>query len=768
MKNLIYKVIFVLLYSSLIFSQPDTITVFHVNDSHSTLEAIGPRDNNYQGTLGGISRIATLIGLTRMTEPNVLFLHAGDISIGDVFFNKNFHVPELQLLNSLGLDAMTLGNHEFDLGPGVLLGSLQYAFPNPSDAFPLLSANTDFSDPSISDLQNYVYPYVVKQFGNTKVGIFGLTTPATNLISNPSPAIISDDVATIALNTVQALRNTEFCDIIILLSHLGVAIDQQIAMNVPGIDLIVGGHDHYKFETPITVTNSYGGTTWIVQARSNYMYAGKIKLVNTGTSVEMIDYQLIPVDMNIQKDLTVQAVVDAMITDIENFYGIPFYTQPMGYAVAYFEEEATDLLSLGPHDTPAGNFVAEAFKSYTGTDIAIQAGGSIALPLWEGVFTPGDIFRLNGYGFNTINSLGFQLVTFNMSGAALIAGLEFGLSEIELSDEFMLQCAGIEYTYDGTKPQGSRVVSVKINNQPLNPAAVYSITANEMVIGILNYLQIPYSDLNVLSGITEFQAVSQYVMNSGNVLMPKEIGRVMNVGDRVSKSSIFGIGLMNVTVPTQSSLQMQNAKLFFEFHGWDKGLNFNPCGRVNLSIPRLGMLFRSSNIDWLLVENNNAVLRGSGKINFQGNYGYLLLANNNPDKLRVIIWDKNDNDKLVFDNMSLQSVNGTISFANNLLFAKEETGEDEIVNEFVLYQNYPNPFNPSTRISWQVPFDSWQTLKIYDVLGNEVVTLVNEYKPAGRYEIEFDASKYYVPSGVYFYQLQAGDKIQTKKLVLTK
>lgn len=766
MKKILYYLVFILSFTSQFFSQADTITVFHVNDSHSTLEAIGPRDNNLHGTLGGISRIATLVGLTKMTETNVLFLHAGDISIGDIFFNRNFHVPELQLLNSLGLDAMTLGNHEFDLGPEVLLGSLRYAFPNPSDAFPLLSANSDFSDPSVNGLLNYVHPYVTKQFGNTRVGIFGLTTPATNLLSNPSPVIISDDIVTIAFNTVQALRTTELCDVVILLSHLGVAIDQQIAENIPGIDLIVGGHDHYKYEAPITVTNLYGGTTLIVQARSNYMYAGKLKFVNTGSSIQLIDYQLIPVDVNIPQEPNVQTAVDAMITNIETFYGIPFYTQPMGYALSYFEEEATDLLNLGPHDTPAGNLVAEAFKSFTGTDIAIQAGGSIALPLWEGVFTPGDLFRLNGYGFNTVNTLGFQLVTFNMTGATLVAGLEFGLSEVEMSDEFMIQCAGIEYTYDGTKPQGSRVVSVKINNQTLNPNAIYSVTANEMVIGILNYLQIPYSDLNVLSGVTEFLAVTQYVMNQGNILVPKELGRILNVGDRLPKSSILGTGFMNVIISELPSLQMQNVKLLFEFHGWDRGLNYNPSGRVNLLIPGLDMLFRSITIDWLLVENNNAYLRGSGKINFQGNYGFMLLANNNPDKLRVIIWDKSDNDRIVFDNMNLQSVTGMISFGNSLLFAKEEFDENETVTEFVLKQNFPNPFNPSTKISWQSPVDGWQTLKVYDILGNEVATLTDEYKPAGNYEIEWDAGE--LPSGVYFYQLLAGGFVQTKKLILTK
>ena len=95
MKNLFYTIAAFILFTSIIFSQPDTLTILHVNDSHSTLEAIGPRDANLKGTLGGISRVATLVGMTKMTEPNVLFLHAGDISIGDVFFNRNFHVPEL-------------------------------------------------------------------------------------------------------------------------------------------------------------------------------------------------------------------------------------------------------------------------------------------------------------------------------------------------------------------------------------------------------------------------------------------------------------------------------------------------------------------------------------------------------------------------------------------------------------------------------------------------------------------------------------------------
>jgi hypothetical protein len=91
---------------------------------------------------------------------------------------------------------------------------------------------------------------------------------------------------------------------------------------------------------------------------------------------------------------------------------------------------------------------------------------------------------------------------------------------------------------------------------------------------------------------------------------------------------------------------------------------------------------------------------------------------------------------------------------------------NEHPSEFKIEQNYPNPFNPSTKISWQTTEGSWQTLKVYDVPGNEVVTLVNEYKPAGSYEVEFDASSF--PSGVYFYKFQSGNFTKTSKMLLLR
>jgi len=102
--------------------------------------------------------------------------------------------------------------------------------------------------------------------------------------------------------------------------------------------------------------------------------------------------------------------------------------------------------------------------------------------------------------------------------------------------------------------------------------------------------------------------------------------------------------------------------------------------------------------------------------------------------------------------------------------SEQVTGIKEADNstpkEFKLFQNFPNPFNPSTTISWQSPAGGWHTLKVYDVLGNEVATLIDEYKPAGIHNVKCKMNN--LASGIYFYQIKAGDFIQTKKMILLK
>ncbi|MBK7500349.1 MAG: T9SS type A sorting domain-containing protein [Ignavibacteriales bacterium] len=111
----------------------------------------------------------------------------------------------------------------------------------------------------------------------------------------------------------------------------------------------------------------------------------------------------------------------------------------------------------------------------------------------------------------------------------------------------------------------------------------------------------------------------------------------------------------------------------------------------------------------------------------------------------------------------LHTTNGGVTFI-------EEENNYTQPKEYLLQQNYPNPFNPSTKISWQSPVGGWQTLKVYDILGNEVATLVDEYRNAGNYEIDFNpaSSIKNLASGIYFYRLHAGSFVETKKMILLK
>jgi hypothetical protein len=127
------------------------------------------------------------------------------------------------------------------------------------------------------------------------------------------------------------------------------------------------------------------------------------------------------------------------------------------------------------------------------------------------------------------------------------------------------------------------------------------------------------------------------------------------------------------------------------------------------------------------------------------------------DSLSVVVFIQSSGTKAVYQS-------ATIGYNN--LVVKSEYEFQTIPNEFILQQNYPNPFNPSTTISWQSPVSSHQTLKVYDLLGREIATLVDEYKPAGRYEVNFDAND--LTGGVYFYKLTSDNFIRIKKFILVK
>jgi 5'-nucleotidase / UDP-sugar diphosphatase len=544
----------------------DTITIAHVNDTHSNLAPSGPRNESLEGSTGGIARAATMLGMLRASEPNVLALHAGDAFVGDMFFNMYFGVPELKLMKMLGFDAMTLGNHEFDLTPTVLTMALDSAFVD--GGFPVLSANTFMTDPSLEGLRRHVTPYTIREIGGVRVGIFGMTTPEANVFSQPAPAIISDNVRIIAADMVDTLRS-KGCQVVIMLSHLGVKNDLIIGRLTAGIDAIIGGHDHKAIAAPIAVENPIGDTTWIAQADAFYRYMGAMKLEVEDGKVRMIDYRLIPLDASVPEDPTVKSIVEALVPKIDASFR-PRYSERLGHARHEMEEVATDLLEDGNKDTPIGNLIADVLRTATGADIAIVPGGSTAQGLPAGPITGNDLFRVVGYGYSTVDGLGFRVVTFDILGGSLLAGIEFGLSDIESNDERLMQVSGMSYRYNPAAPAGARLVGTDFHGVPIEPERTYRVATNEFVLMFLDGLQLPYSNASIDTTLSEYQALAGFVgtldtiemrstgrIRAEKVLSVEEAPRIGNdLRSRVSPNPFIGSAELHWNQPAEAEVEI--------------------------------------------------------------------------------------------------------------------------------------------------------------------------------------------------------------------
>ncbi|MGE5436853.1 MAG: 5'-nucleotidase C-terminal domain-containing protein, partial [Syntrophothermus sp.] len=500
-------------------------TILHVNDSHSNIAGI---DEN---TKGGIARIATVIGMTKMEDPNALVLHAGDAFIGDIFCNVFGGVPEFTLMNQLGFDAMTIGNHEFDFYTSNLRASLEAALK--TNKFPLLSANLNLQNPDVANLSKYIKDFTIIHKGNLKIGVFGLTTPATNLISFPQPAFLSEDIIGIATKVVKKLSG---CDVVICLSHLGVDIDQALAAYVPGIDIIVGGHDHFSFEEPIEVSNPEGGVTYIVQVYGFYTQMGKLIATIENKKVTGVQYNVINIDNSIPEVSEVKAVVDNLISQINEMYfpayGINLFTNVVGYATADFPEYAGDLFSLGYHDTPLGNLITSAAVASTGAQIGITVSGFISQPLYAGNLTAADLFRAIGYGANETDGLGYRLVTVDLTGADIMTGLGFALSQITNDlDEFLPQVTGMQYKYRINEEEA------ELYDVNIEPTQTYTVVMNEFLYGMFNQLLgIEGTNLSY-NHPTEFQSLLGYVVNAGGPISPVSSNNVECVTGLPKESS---------------------------------------------------------------------------------------------------------------------------------------------------------------------------------------------------------------------------------------
>ena len=256
-------------------SSHKNITILHTNDVHSHVEPFS-KDHSEFPNKGGFERRATLISEIRRQNPNTLLFDAGDIFQGTPYFNFYGGEIEFKLMSMLRYDAITIGNHDFDNG----MDGLDKQLPNAK--FDIISSNYDFKN---TILESKVSDYKIYNKSGIKIGVFGLGIELEGLVSKDLYKETKYlDPIDIANDTAKKLKETENCDIVICLSHLGYKYekfpnkvsDLNLAKSTKNIDLIIGGHTHTFMNKPVVVKNNVGNDVLINQVGCFGLYLGRI------------------------------------------------------------------------------------------------------------------------------------------------------------------------------------------------------------------------------------------------------------------------------------------------------------------------------------------------------------------------------------------------------------------------------------------------------------------------------------------------------------
>jgi 2',3'-cyclic-nucleotide 2'-phosphodiesterase / 3'-nucleotidase / 5'-nucleotidase len=438
------------------------LTIIHTNDTHAALD--------------NMPRTVTALKEVRAANPNSLLLHAGDAFTGTLYFNKFHGEADLALMNLMGFDAMTFGNHEFDLGSSNE-GHQALADFIKGAQFPFVSANVDFSKDAKfdgifnttipSDFDNgQIYNGIIKEVNGEKVGIFGLTTEETKDISSPG-SIAFENYIDEAKKAVQALE-AQGVNKIIALTHIGfddnaaIDNDQILAKNVEGIDVIVGGHSHTTLTEPFVVNDAT--PTVIVQTGNSNSNLGVLNVTfDENGVVASQNGHLIKIDNKIAADSEAVNVLAPYKAEVDELA-----QKEIGVSTSKaLENPRTDgdntKSSVRRNETILGNLITDGMlkkaKSFTGKNVvmALQNGGGIRSAIDAGPITVGEVI--------TVLPFNNTLATMDVTGAELKAAFEISLGQYPGENGGFLHVAGGKVEFDSSKPKGERVVSVSYLNE---------------------------------------------------------------------------------------------------------------------------------------------------------------------------------------------------------------------------------------------------------------------------------------------------------------
>lgn len=459
------------------------VDLLFTHDIHSY---IGPYKDCIDGKvqeIGGIPRISSYLQSRRVDNPDILLVDGGDLSVGTLYQTLyEQEAAELCLLGELGYDATTFGNHDFDFEYTALANMFDNA-SSKSDYLPALCiSNLDWS--TDNDATRTIYEaaskcnlcdYIVIKKGDVKIAIFGIfgKEAATD---SPTLEINVIDQIEAARDTVAEIKANEDVDMIVCLSHSGTteeikeSEDEQLAMQVPDIDVIVSSHSHTVLNEPIV-----HGDTYIVSCGCYGKYVGSAHFTKKGDSRWSIsDYELVLMTEDIVEDSVIKNRLKEYDAYIDEGY-LSEYNLKTEEVIAYsdYDFESIDDMYFDYKEHRLGNLMSDAYKkAVDGAQISIVPSGTVRGTFYKGDITVADAFENYSLGTGLDGKTGYPLVKFYLTGKEIKLMTEIDATVSKIFSSAVLYFSGISYSVGSKRLPLNRAYDVVHNPYIMDDTAL--------------------------------------------------------------------------------------------------------------------------------------------------------------------------------------------------------------------------------------------------------------------------------------------------------
>lgn len=465
-------------------SEEKKIDVMFLHDTHSRLNEFATVEDGKTQVLGGFAKIKTLINEQKEKNPDTLLLDAGDFSMGtliQVVFEEE--ASEIRMLGELGMDATTLGNHEFDYKAKGLANMMNNAVAS-GDALPaMVVCNVDWTAMEAAGLtedqkllkdafDNYgVKEYIVVTKNDVDIAITGVFgEDCLDCVPN-CPLAFKNPVEAVK-ETVAEIQEKEDVDMIVCVSHSGTwededkSEDEILAKSVPELDLIISGHTHTKLDQPIQ-----HGNTYIVSASEYGKYLGNLSMTQKKDGRwKMDDYELITVDEDIEANAETQAKVDALMAMVDSKYLEQFgYTTDQILCTNDIEFATSGEVGSKHTEMNLGSIMADSYTyavakfDTTDTrpvDVAVVPAGVIRDTYAKGNITTENVFNSFSLGIGEDGIPGYPLISIYLTGEELKIAAEIDASISDLMSSARLYTDGLYWNYNPNRMILNKVTDV--------------------------------------------------------------------------------------------------------------------------------------------------------------------------------------------------------------------------------------------------------------------------------------------------------------------